>query len=54
LIHKDKSKNLTKRIKLIPIKRMATAAEVSDYITDLFNEEKQLITNQVINISGGE
>jgi len=54
LIHKDKSKNLRKRVELIPIKRMATTDEVSGYIVDFFNEEKKLITNQVINISGGE
>ena len=54
LIHKDKSKNLKKRIKLIPIKRMASTNEVSGYIFDFFKEENKLITNQTINISGGE
>ena len=54
LIHKDKSKNLKKRIELIPIKRMATINEVSGYIFDFFKEENKLITNQIINISGGE
>ena len=54
LIYKDKSKNLEERVKLIPTKRMASPKEVAIYIKDFFNEEKKLITNQIINISGGE
>ena len=54
-IHKNnKKKNLKKRISLIPIKRMATTAEVADYIYFLCSKENRLITNQNINISGGE
>ena len=52
LIYKDKSKNLEERVKLIPTKRMASPKEVAIYIKDFFNEEKKLITNQIINISG--
>lgn len=54
LIYRDKSKNLKERIKLIPIKRMASPKEVASYISDFFYEDKKLITNQIINISGGE
>jgi len=54
-IHKkNRSKNLKKRVSLIPIKRMATTTEVANYILFLCSEENKLITNQNINISGGE
>ena len=48
------SKNLKKRIKLIPIKRMATTEEVSNKIFYLTSQENTLIQGQIINISGGE
>lgn len=51
---KDKSKNMKRRIQLIPIKKMASVKEVVKYIYFLSSEENTLITNQVINISGGE
>jgi 3-oxoacyl-[acyl-carrier protein] reductase len=54
-IHKkNKTKNLNERIRLIPIKRMAKTYEVANYIYFLCSAENQLITNEVINISGGE
>ena len=50
----DKTKNFKKRIKLIPLARMASKAEVASYIHFLTSEKNNLIANQVINISGGE
>jgi len=54
LIFKDKTKNIKKRISLIPIKRMAKTNEVANYIFQLCQKENSLLTNQIINISGGE
>jgi len=51
---KLKSKNMEKRIKLIPIKRMASVQEVATYIYFLCHEKNKLLTGSVINISGGE
>ena len=50
----DKNKNIKKRINLIPLGRMATTYEVTQYIYFLASEENSLITNETINISGGE
>ena len=50
----DKNKNMKKRIKLIPLGRMASINEVVKYIDFLTSENNSLITNEVINISGGE
>ena len=54
-IHKkNKNKNMKKRINMIPLGRMASTSEVKNYILFLCSEENKLITNEVINISGGE
>jgi len=50
----DKKKNMKKRIKLIPLARMASKTEVAAYIHFLASEKNNLIANQIINISGGE
>ena len=50
----DKNKNIKKRINLIQLGRMATTYEVTQYIYFLASEENSLITNETINISGGE
>ena len=50
----DKNKNMKKRIDLIPLKRMAEIKEVVNYIVFLASKDNSLISNQVINISGGE
>lgn len=50
----DKNKNMKKRIELIPLKRMAKTNEVVKYIVFLASKDNSLISNQVINISGGE
>ena len=54
-IHKKISnKNLTKRTKLLPIKKMATSKDIANYIFFIASNENQFITNEVINITGGE
>ena len=54
ILYIGKAKNLKKRIKLIPTRRMATIDEVSNKIFSLASEENTLIHGQIINISGGE
>ena len=54
-IHKKiRSKNISKRVKLIPIKRMATTNEISDIIFNLASEKNSYISGEVITIAGGE
>ena len=50
---KIKKKSLQKRIKLIPLKKMATTLDIARYIAYLIFENN-FITNEVINITGGE
>ena len=50
----DKKKNLKKRVNLIPLRRMAKPSEVANYIYFLLSENNTLISNQTLNISGGE
>ena len=52
--HLQVNLKMKKRIKLIPLARMATIKEVVKYIYFLSSNENTLITNEVINISGGE
>ena len=51
---KFKSKNLNQRVKLVPLKRMATKEEVANYIFYLCGRDNTLLTGKIINISGGE
>lgn len=54
-IHKKvKKKNISKRIKLIPIKRMANINEVVNYLEFYCSRNNTLTTNSIIDISGGE
>ncbi len=54
-IHKVvKNKNMKKRIALVPIKRLAKPTEIAEYIYFLCSEQNTLISNEVLNISGGE
>jgi len=54
-IHKKlPSKNLKERIKLIPMKRMATTKEIAKLIYYLGSNENSFISNEVITIAGGE
>lgn len=53
-IHKKiKNKNLDNRAKLIPVGRLATKEEIVSYIIYLI-DNNTFITNEVINITGGE
>ena len=51
---KTPNKNLKKRVKLIPIKRIASVNEVADYIFFYSSENNTLTTNSIIDIAGGE
>lgn len=54
-IHKNvKKKNIYKRIKLIPIKRMANINEVVNYFEFYCSRNNTLTTNSIIDITGGE
>ena len=54
-IHKKiKNKILKKRIKLIPIGRMANTREIAEYIFYINSERNSFISNQILSISGGE
>ena len=50
---KIKNKSIQKRIKLIPLKKMATTRDIAKYIFYLI-VENNFITNEIINITGGE
>jgi 3-oxoacyl-[acyl-carrier protein] reductase len=51
---KLKSKNMKKRINLVPLKRMANKKEIANFIYFLGSDLNSYISNQVIGISGGE
>ena len=55
-IHKRMKKNLTikKRLKLIPINRMAQPQEISTYIVNLTTDTNSYMTGQTVILSGGE
>ena len=53
-LHKKLKRNINKRIKLIPIGRMATPIEISHFIVELATEKNSFITGQTVDISGGE
>jgi NAD(P)-dependent dehydrogenase (short-subunit alcohol dehydrogenase family) len=55
-IHKRMKKNrqLKKRLKLIPIERMAEPKEIATYILNLVTENNTYMTGQTITVSGGE
>ncbi len=50
---KVKNKSIRKRIKLIPIKKMASSNDIADYIIFLILNNN-FITNEIISITGGE
>tara|TARA_Y100000590_G_C15690865_1_gene1003351 strand:+ start:1175 stop:1864 length:690 start_codon:yes stop_codon:yes gene_type:complete len=50
---KIKNKSINNRIKLIPLKRMASTEDIAKYILHLIIENN-FITNEVLNIAGGE
>jgi len=55
-IHKKVKSNsdLKKRTSLIPIKRAADKKEIAEYIYFLVNQKNSYMTNEIINVSGGE
>ena len=54
-IHKKISnKDLKIRTNLLPIKKMAKPQDIASYIYYLSSDENQFITNELINITGGE
>ena len=54
LLKSIKGKNIKKRVKLIPIRRMAEPKEMSKIIYDLTSEQNTYITGEKITIAGGE
>ena len=50
----DKTKDMGKRISMIPMKRMATTQEIAKFVYWLGSNENTYITGQVLSISGGE
>ncbi len=48
------SKNLKKRVKMIPMGRMASTEEIAEFVYFLASDENTYISNQVLSISGGE
>ena len=54
-IHKKiNKKNMLKRIKMIPAKKIAKPIDIANYINFLCLENNNFITNEIISISGGE
>ena len=51
---KRKSSTMKKRLKLIPMNRMAEPKEISNYITNLTTEKNSYMTGQTVAVSGGE
>ncbi len=47
-------KNLNKRAKLVPLKRMADPSEISNAVIFLSSGQSKFITNSVIDVRGGE
>jgi len=52
--HIDKTKDMNKRVSLIPMGRMAKTEEIAKLVYWLGSDENTYITGQVISISGGE
>jgi 3-oxoacyl-[acyl-carrier protein] reductase len=52
--HQKFKKNMTARIKLIPMKRMGTPEEVAELAYFLGSDKNTFITNETIAVSGGE
>ena len=51
---RGKKNGLNKRVRMIPIKRMANIKEISLYINFLISENNSYQANQTISVSGGE
>lgn len=54
-IHKKiTSKNILKRKKLVPVKKMATPNNIANFIFYYASDQNQFVTNETISITGGE
>ena len=54
-MHKvDPNKDMSERVSMIPIKRMAVPEEIASTVYWLGSEENSFITGQVITAAGGE
>lgn len=54
-IHKKiKNKNLKERIQKVPLNKMADPIDIANYIFFICSEKNQFITNEILNITGGE
>ena len=51
--NKISNKDIAKRTKLLPVKKMASANDIANYIIFL-TRDNNFITNEIINITGGE
>ena len=45
---------MIQRVKMLPTKKMAKPIDIANYINFLCLENNNFITNEIINISGGE
>ena len=52
--NKIRNKNLERRVKLIPIGRMANKKEIAKFIYQLASQQNTFITGETISIAGGE
>ncbi|HHT9113497.1 MAG TPA: SDR family NAD(P)-dependent oxidoreductase [Candidatus Wunengus sp. YC65] len=52
--HKKFPKDMTKRVEIIPMKRMGTPEDVSDMVYYLGSDKNKFITNEIMTIAGGE
>ena len=52
--HKRFPKDMEKRIKLIPLKKIGSPDDVADIVYYLGSERNNFITNEIITVSGGE
>ena len=54
-IHKKiEKKNLSKRIKLIPVQKLAKPKDIANYIEYICSEKNRFITGSILTIAGGE
>ncbi|MFA5148725.1 MAG: SDR family oxidoreductase [Candidatus Omnitrophota bacterium] len=52
--HKKFPKDMTKRIEMIPVKRMGSPGEVAEIVYYLGSDKNGFITNETVSIAGGE
>ena len=50
----SKNKNMSKRIDMIPLKRMAQPEEIAEYILFLSSDKSSFTTGSILTIAGGE